>query len=99
MRKDDIEEEKIWERKVRASRTVYQKAILRVYDPRRVAYEATGKCVKIFNYFETLIIFHSEVLFQRKIKYEVARERESSENAETFLSFTLIFNFTYNMCG
>ena len=63
MRKEDIEEEKIWERKSRASRTVYQKAILRVYDPRRVAYEATGKCVKIFNYFETLIIFHLEVLF------------------------------------
>ena len=46
MRKDDIEEEKIWERKVRASRTVYQKAILRVYDPTRIAYEATGKCVQ-----------------------------------------------------
>ena len=89
-----------FEKEVACVKTVYQKASLRIYDSRWVAYEVTGKCAKIFNYFETLIIFHLKMLsFQRKIKYEVAGESESSENTEAFLSFTLIFNFTYNMYG
>ena len=58
-----------------------------------------GQVRKDFQLLRDFDYFHLEVLFERKIKYEVAGERESSENTEAFLSFMLIFNFTYNMYG